>query len=681
MKRTAIAASLAALALTAAAPEAQAKRVIVLGFDGMDPDILGEMIDAGRVPNMAKLAKTGGGLHDLATSIPPQSPVAWSDFITGMDSGGHGIFDFLHRDPNTIIPYLSTSRPIPGEGEPWVVSGYNVPNPFAGGGGGFELLRRGKPFWETLEENGVPCMVLRMPSNFPVSGTATYELSGMGTPDIRGTYGSFSYYTTDHTEFPDEDVSGGSAYNISLRNQRALCKIEGPTNPLIADRKKRERAMMEFTVDVDPDEDYAMITIEGQEYLLKVGEWSDWVPIALPFTPSMAGKMAGTLLGAIAPPVPVMTKFYLKEAHPHLKLFATPLDFDPLAPNGDISNPPEFCVEMAEACGRYFTEGMPEDTKALDEGVLTVDEFLSQAKIAGDEILEQLPWVLQKFDEEFDDHGFLFYYTGNHDQIGHMMYRTIDPTHPTYVPGFHDRYEGVMPAIIERLDGMVGDVLEWMRPDDTLIIMSDHGFASWKRAMNLNSWLVQEGYMTLKNPDKESNYFQNVDWRRTKAYGLGINGLYINERGRERQGIVNASESRSLLEEIAHKLVKVKDDETGLQAITKVYLCEDAFHDRGYLDVGPDAIVGYAKEMRCSNASATGSVPKNVFEDCDTEWSADHCMDHTTVAGTLLTNRALNKAAPSLKSLAAAVLAEFGIGGFPGDAEEDLKAIGYIATN
>ena len=301
------------LALAALAPEAHAKRVIVLGFDGMDPDILGELIDEGRLPNMAKMAKTGGGLHDLATSIPPQSPVAWSDFITGMDSGGHGIFDFLHRDRATIIPYLSTSRPVPAEGEPWVLGGYNVPNPFAGGGGGFELLRRGKPFWQTLEENGVPCMVIRMPSNFPVSGEATYELSGMGTPDIRGTYGSFSYYTTDHTEFPDEDVSGGEAYNISLRNQRAVCKIEGPVNPLIAENKKRIRAFAEFTVDVDPDEDYAMITMEGTEHLLKVGEWTEWIPIALPFTPDDAGAVSGALLGAIAPPAPdIMAPSWVK---------------------------------------------------------------------------------------------------------------------------------------------------------------------------------------------------------------------------------------------------------------------------------------------------------------------------------------------------------------------------------
>jgi predicted AlkP superfamily phosphohydrolase/phosphomutase len=670
----------ALLLIIGAAPEAHAKRVIVLGFDGLDPDIIQDMIDEGRLPNMSELSKQGG-LHDLATSIPPQSPVAWSDFITGMDSGGHGIFDFLHRDPATIIPYLSTSRPIAGDAEPVKFGKYNLPNPFAGGGGGgFELLRYGKPFWETLEENGVPCMVLRMPSNFPVSRKATYELSGMGTPDVRGTYGSFSFYTTDHAEFAGKRIGGGSIYDVTLRNGRAVCKIEGPTNPLL---QEKQRAFSEFTVDVDPDEDYALIVAEGKEILLKVGEWSDWVPISLPFTPADPGFFDKLIVGSIAPPVPVMTRFYLKEAHPHLKLYATPLDYDPYGENPDISNPPGFGKEMAEAVGRFYTEGMPEDTKALDEHVLTIDEFLSQSREAGDEIIAQLPWVLDKFDAEFGDHGFLFYYTGNHDQIGHMMYRTMDPTHPTYDPAVHAKYKNVMPEIMEHLDEMVGYVLGRIGEDTTLIIMSDHGFASWKRAMNLNSWLMQEGYLTLKNPDiaKDPGFFLNVDWRKTKAYGLGINGLYINERGREKNGIVSSSEKRALLEEIAYKLVKVKDDETGLQAVTKVYLSEDAFHDRGHLDVGPDAIVGYAKEMRCSNQSATGEVPKQVFANCDTEWSADHCMDHVTVAGTLLTNRPLQKAAPSLKSLAAAILAEFGIGGFPGDAEEDLRAIGYISAN
>jgi predicted AlkP superfamily phosphohydrolase/phosphomutase len=665
MRRAVLALCALALAL-GTATDAAAKRVIVLGFDGLDPDIVRDMMDQGRLPNMARLAKEGSGLQDLATAIPPQSPVAWSNFITGMDSGGHGIFDFLHRDPKTMIPYLSTSRPV--EKEPRKIGPFEIPGT---GGAEHTLLRHGKPFWQTLEENGVPTMIIRMPANFPVSGEATFELSGMGTPDVRGTYGSFSFYTTDHAEFAGKHVGGGEIYDVTLRDNRATCRIEGPMNPLV---EGKQRAFVEFTVDVDPDAGYAVITIDDREYLLGVGEWTDWVPISLPFAPN-------ALMNVVAPPIPVMCRFYLKEVTPDLKLYASPLDYDPMDPGIPMSTPASFAEEIAKSCGRFYTEGMMEDTKALDEHVLTPSEFLSQATIARDEIIDEYSWFLDKFDREFGDHGFLFYYMGNHDQVGHMLYRAMDPTHPTYDPAVHAKFKDVMPEIIETMDAVVGYTLGRMGDDTTLIVMSDHGFASWKRAMHLNSWLRDEGYLALKNPniEKDPGFLLNVDWSRTKAYGLGINGLYVNLRGRERQGIVPESEKRALLEDIAYKLVKVRDPATGKRAVTKAYISEDAYHDRGYLDVGPDMIIGYAKEMRGSNQSATGQVPPEVFMDCDTEWSADHCMDHTVVPGLLLSNRPLEKAAPSLQSLPAAILAEYGIGGFPGDVE-DLQAIGYIAA-
>jgi len=664
MTRIAMLALALLVALGGAAPEAAAKRVVVLGFDGLDPDIVQDLMDEGRLPNMTRLSKMGG-FSRLGTSIPPQSPVAWSNFITGMDSGGHGIFDFLHRDPATIIPYLSTSKPSESHEEPLKFGKWQLPR----GGGEHVLLRHGKPFWATLEEHGVPTMIIRMPANFPVSGQATYEISGMGTPDVRGTYGTFSYYTTDASEFAGKKVGGGTVYDIVLRDDRFTAKLEGPQNPF---RTEKERAAVEFTVDVDPDEPYAMLSVEGHEELLKEGEWSGWVPLKMEFAPLIPN-------GSVA----LMCRFYLKEVRPDFKLYATPLDYDPMDPAIPMCNPKGFSKEMAEAVGRFYTEGMPEDTKALDEGVLTVDEFLSQSKIAGNELLDQYPWVLDKFEKEFGDNGFLFYYTGNHDQVGHMMYRTMDPGHPAYDPAIDAKYKDVMPHLIERLDELVGYTLDRLGDSATIIVMSDHGFASWRRAMNVNTWLWKEGYLALKNPNiaKDPGFYLNVDWSRTRAYALGLNGLYINLRGREKQGIVAPADKRGLLEEIGYKLVKVIDPDTGLQAVTKAYISEDCYHDRGYLDVGPDMIIGYAKEMRSSNQSALGEIPTDeIFVNNYSEWSADHCMDHMTVPGVLFSNVPLRKAAPTLQSLPASILAEFGIGGFPGDVE-DLKAIGYIAAS
>ncbi len=667
----------AALAVGATAPDpALAKKVIVLGFDGLDPDLVQEMMDEGRLPNLSRLAKEGG-FAPLTTSIPPQSPVAWSNFITGLDSGGHGIFDFIHRDPATMIPYLSTSVPVEGDPDTKTmeIGDYVLPLSL-GGGEAFELLRKGTPFWETLEESGVPTMIIRMPANFPVTGTATYEISGMGTPDVRGTYGSFSFWSTDRVGRKAGPVGGGHIYNVRIRNDRIKARIEGPYNPLL---KERARSRADFEVHLDPEKPWAMLEVGDDQHVLKVGEWSDWVPLDLEFigvTVPWPGGEKRIPINA----VPVMCRFYLKSIEPHFELYASPLDYDPMDPGIPMSTPESFASEVAEAQGRYYTEGMPEDTAALDAGVLTIEEYLQQAKIAGDELIDQYPWFLDKFEREFEGDGMLFYYTGNQDLIGHMLFQMMDPGHPAYDPELHAQWADVIPSVIERLDEMVGYTLGRLDDDTTLIVMSDHGFASWRREMNLNAWLRDAGFLVVKDPDLQDDpgIFFNIDWSKTRAYGFGINSIYVNLRGREKNGIVDPADRRSVLQEIAHGLVQTHDPKTGDRAVTKCYITEDAFHDRGYLDIGPDMIVGYAKGIRCSNKSAMGSVPVEIFGDNFEAWGADHCMDHESVPGVLLSSRPLRKAAPTLQSLAAAILAEFDVEGFAGDVET-MKAVGYIA--
>lgn len=653
--------SLAALLLLA--PAASAKRVIVLGFDGLDPDLVRQWMDEGRLPAFQRLQREGT-LQDLGTAIPPQSPVAWSNFITGLDAGGHGIFDFLHRDPKTYIPYLSTSEVKTG-GKSMKMGKWVIPL----SGGGFELKRHGKAFWETLEENGIPCMIVRMPANFPVSGTAHYELSGMGTPDVRGTYGTFSYFTSDRDEYlSKKDIGGGNVYRVRVLDGQVGGTLEGPPNPFLAPEGKKDppRVKADFTASVDPDEPYALIAVGDEQRLLKEGEWSDWVPVSLPMIPTQS--------------IAVEARFYLKSVRPEFRLYVTPLSYDPMNPGIPLCEPKGFAKEIAQVNGRFYTQGMPEDTKALDGGILTIDEFLKQSHIAGQELLDEYPWMFDKFDREFPEKGCLFYYTGNLDQTSHMIYQLGDPLHPSYDPELAAKYADVVPGIAEGFDRIVGWTLDRLGPDDTLIVMSDHGFASWRRAMNLNSWLRDEGYLVAKDPDNTKlGYFLNIDWSRTRAYALGLNGLYVNLRGREAQGIVDPADKRGLLEEIAYKMVQVTDPQTGLPGVTKVYLSEDAYHDRGHLDVGPDAIVGYAMGTRGSNQSALGELPVEVFVDNAEPWGADHCMDHTTVAGVLGTSRPLRHQAPTLQSLAAAILGEFDLGGFPGDAEH-LRAVGYIGA-
>jgi predicted AlkP superfamily phosphohydrolase/phosphomutase len=307
---------------------------------------------------------------------------------------------------------------------------------------------------------------------------------------------------------------------------------------------------------------------------------------------------------------------------------------------------------------------MPEDTKTITENLFSVDEFLAQAQIAGREVEEQFGWTLDRFED-----GLLFYYFGNVDQVSHIMWGRTDPLHPTYDPAAAERYADVVPRLYERIDAMVALALERL-PDATIVVMSDHGFASWRRTMNLNSWLRDAGYLVLKDPtlSRDPGLFRNVDWSRTRAYGVGMNGLYVNQRGRERDGIVDAADKTALLDEIGEALLAAVDPETGEPAVTRVYPSDRHFTPGPGLAVGPDMIVGYAKGTKGSNDGALGELEAEIFSDNLGEWTADHSMDHESVPGVLFTSRPLARPAPTLTDLAAALVAEFGIETFPAPA-------------
>ena len=619
------------------------RKVIVLGFDGLDYDLTRQMIASGRLPGFARLAETGG-FSSLATTIPPQSPVAWSTFITGLDPGGHGIFDFVHRDPKTMLPYLSTTATAPA-GRTLGLGRWQVPL----SGGSVKSLRQGQPFWEPLEASGISTTIIRMPANFPPSGTATRELSGMGTPDLSGTYGTFAFYTSEPYAFAGQTLSGGVVHGVKVRDGVMRASLEGPDNPFF---KKPEKVRADFSARLDQAGQHVKITVGTNEALLAVGEWSNWLPVSFSLAPtqSIGGEV----------------RFYLKGLDPFFELYASPVNIDPIDPAMPVSHPGGYAAELAEATGRFYTQGMPEDTKGLKTGVLTDTEFLAQARLAADENRRQYRYVLDRFDD-----GLLFYYFGNVDQVSHMMWRARDPQHPAYNAVTDSPNATVVDELYRGLDAIVSDTLATLGPDDLLVVMSDHGFTSWRRAFHLNSWLRDHGYLTLLDPKRRDDpgFFGNVDWARTRAYAVGLNGLYVNLKGRERDGIVEPGARESLAKEIAGKLLGTVDPATGSAAITRIYRREDVYHLTGNEDIAPDLVVGYAKGTRGSDESALGSLPPQVIVDNTSAWSGDHCMDHLTVPGILLSSRALKRPAATIENLAAAILAEFGIDGFPRRAE------------
>jgi predicted AlkP superfamily phosphohydrolase/phosphomutase len=614
---------------------ARVPRVVILGLDGLDYDLTSRMLKEGRLPGLARLSKMGG-FSALGSAIPAQSPVAWSDFITGTDAGGHGIFDFIHRDAATMAPYLSTSR-TEAPRHVLTLGGWQFPL----SGGKVELLRRGRAFWEILEARGVPTTVLRIPANFPPSGTASRELSGMGTPDILGGYGTFSYYTTDRLAFLGREIPGGNVYRVEEEDGVVRAKIYGPDHPL---KVEPERLTAELTVFLDPDRPAVKLVVGDEVRLLQEGEWSDWVSVSFDLMPTQA--------------LPVEARFYLKRVRPELALYVSPLNFDPLAPALPISNPSSYAAELARATGRFYTQGMPENTGALAAGVFTPEEFLAQARLAGQEVLDQFPYVLRQFDR-----GLLFYYEGNTDLVSHMMWRPMDPGHPAYDPVKDPPFADVVPSAYEEADRLVVHALDHMGEDTLLIAMSDHGFTSWRRTFHLNAWLHQNGYLAVKDERLPAGreLLTNVDWARTRAYGFGLNGLYVNLQGREKDGIVPASEYDALLAEIKQRLEATIDPWNAKPAVGHVYLRDETFSDGGQREIGPDAVIGWAKGTRGADSSALGEVEREVLTDNDKPWSGDHEMDTPAVPGILATSRPLKRPARNLRELHASVLAEFGV--------------------
>ena len=615
------------------------KKVIVLGFDGMDYRVTSELMGKGRMPNFARLA-AAGSFSPLATVAPPQSPVAWSSFITGTDAGHHGIFDFVHRDAHTMTPYLSTTRIEPARRN-LTIGSWQFPL----SGAHATLLRDGQPFWNVLEQNGVHTTIIRMPANFPPSGTATRELGGMGTPDVLGTYGTFTFFSSAPGPLGTRTLSGGRVSTVDVVDNVVRGEIDGPANPF---RTSGRTVRAPFTVYLDPAEAVAKIDIGDEERILKVGEWSDWIRVEFRLTP------INTLR--------TICRLYLKQIRPAFELYVTPLQLDPAAPAMPISTPASYAAELADETGLFYTQGIAEDTNSLNEHVLTRDEFLAQAAFVREEVTRQYRSVLDGFTD-----GLLFYYFGNLDQVSHMMWRARDPDHPAYDSVADAPYATVIDDLYVAFDQIVGDTIRRMGPDTTLIVMSDHGFASWRRSFHLNGWLRDHGYLAVRDPGLQDDpgLFQNVDWSRTRAYGFGLNGLYVNLRDREQDGIVAGQDRAALVEEIRTALLGTIDPKTGRSAVTKAYPREQIYADAGHFDLAPDLVLGYADGTRVSNASALGGVPAGVLDDNTSEWSGDHCMDPDSVPGILLTNRRLLKPAASLTTLAAAIVAEFGIGSFP----------------
>lgn len=621
---------------------ATSEKVIVLGVDGLDPKLLQGFMDEGILPNFSALAKMGG-FTPLATSIPPQSPVAWSNFITGMGPGGHGIFDFIGLDRRSLTPYMSTTRLEEPTVGPLAIGDLRIPL----AAGEVVRLRDGVAFWEVLESNGIPTTVFQIPANYPPVDAGGSSVSGMGTPDLQGTPGTFTYYTSDDS-FQAGPVSGGMIRRVEIEEGVVRSDLVGPPNAFVADAGN---ARAPFEVHVDPVNPVGLIRLGEQEILLNQGEWSEWLSAEFELLPSLV-SISG------------IVRFYLKETAPEFALYASPVNIDPRDPAQVISSPPEYAGKLAAAIGQpYYTQEMPEDTKALSAGVLNTAEFLTQTELVLEERRNLLRHELDSFKNQ--RRGLLFFYVGTVDQRHHMLARHADPNHPYHDPQTPADVASALRSTYAQMDELVGWLLDELDEQTTLIVMSDHGFAPFRRQVNLNTWLEQEGYLKVRTSQREGyEWLSGIDWSATRAFAIGLNSLYLNVRGRERYGIVDPAKRKTLAREIAERLHAWRDSETGNAVVTHAALREDVY-DGPHVEEAPDIIVGYARNYRASWATTSGEVPRGLIFDNREEWSGDHCMDARAVPGVLLSSRPLTADSPDLRDLTVSILSIFGIGKHP----------------
>jgi predicted AlkP superfamily phosphohydrolase/phosphomutase len=702
VRPAALAALLPIAALLAGPAAAAPPRVVVLGFDGADHALVEKMIAEGKLPNLAALAKKGG-FSKLLPTIPAQTPVSWSTFSTGLSPGRTLIFDFLKRNPKTYRPEFAIAEegkknfllgkmnrfaipavlgllafvlvwsPLkillrrrgnkPRQGPADAASAKSVSDartasvaPLLGGLFAAALFtfigirissllptqipwatnnRRGTPFWELAGEKGIHSVVMHVPVTFPA---ADYDngrlLSGLGVPDVRGRIGTPSFYTSDPF-FAPRNKNEFSVELVRLESNKGTIQTEvfGPYNKLFPEPPVIKVPM---TLAVAPDGSSLRIEPKGSAPVtLKVGEWSPWVVFTFPFNSLV--KMTG------------IGRFHLAALTPEIQLYLSPIHFNPadLPPSIKITAPGGLAKKLAAHYGPYKTMGWQIDTWSMSEE--TIDEATFLEDVA--HTIEPFRKMMNDFLDEKEVGLFVQIYEFP-DRVAHCFWRFLDPQHPLYDAEKAKKWAPAFETTYRQMDDLVGDAMKKLGPEDVLIVLSDHGFSTWRRSVNYNTWLVENGFMTLtssegKQADLEAlfgqgEFWPNVDWSKTKAYAMGLGDIYVNLKGREGQGIVApGAEYEAVREEIRKKLVTLVDPKTGARAVSRIFTREEAYGSFD-ADLIPDLFVTNATAYRIGWQGSLGVVTKEMFEDNAQVWSGDHCsLDPALVPGILFANRPL----------------------------------------
>ena len=426
------------------------KKVIAIGLDGFEPKIAEAMIAHGELPNLKKLQEQGG-YSRLGTTHSAQTPVAWSTFSTGTNPGGHGIFDFLTRDPKTYLPIMALSR-------------YEQKNAFV-------LpkvvnMRRGTPFWDLLSARDVQSTILRVPCAYPPDQVKGRMLSGVGVPDLRGGFGTPTFYSSRTTFMPTRArkwslsawIKTGWRRMSSVRVTRRRSPI---TNSISASRSSRMRTRSSL---------HHRDSLTSSKCSL--GKWSKWLKVK--FKVGMMQSVSG------------IVRFNLRQIEPDFELYASPVNFETEEPLFPISSPKEYAHELAMKIGRYYTAGMAEDHDGLNLERFDEAAYLDQCRIVMRERRRMMEYELGRFES-----GYFFCLFDTPDRLAHMFWRFREPDHPSnHDHGYNPEFANVIEEHYRECDIIVGEAMKYADDETLFIVLSDHGMNSFQRGLNVEYVVV-----------------------------------------------------------------------------------------------------------------------------------------------------------------------------------------------